>query len=217
MVSKRTRISVIGLDFRIVHFILMLGSAFLLYSALGLDEDEGGFSTGLNMYYLHRNIGLLWGAVLVIYALYVVTVKRRARILEPIGRPIGEQIREGFSVVLKYFFHIRMSERVRTKMGRHNVMASYAFVFLILGLFLLAAGGLGMVLSPANMENEFFLAIHVGGAALLALFVVAHGFAVLNKSNRPLIRAVMFDGTVKKEWVDFSMPVYSKELERNNR
>lgn len=216
MTFRKIRIPVISFDFRIIHFILMIGSALLLFSALGLDDDEGPVSAGLNMYLLHRNFGLIWGAILVTYGVFVVIKKRRVKILEPLGRPLGEQIREGFSVILKYFFHIRVSEKIQAKMGRHNVMASYAFLMLILGLFLLGIGGVGLSLAtPGNSENEVLLAIHLGGVGLLALFVLAHGFAVINRSNWPLIRAVLFDGKVRKDWAEYSMPTYTKELTLN--
>ncbi len=216
MSGTRERISVIGLDFRFMHLILILGSAFLLYSALGADDDgDGIISTGLNLYYLHRYVGLVWGALIILYGIYALIRRRKVRILEPIGRPILEQIREGFSVVGKYFLNIRISDRVRSKMGRHNVMASYAFVMLIFGFLLLAIGGLGMIYLPGGgEENDFWLGIHIAGAGLLVLFVLAHGFAVMNRVNWPLIPAVFFNGKVSREWAEKSMPRYVSEIDR---
>lgn len=215
MSRVKDRVHVIGLDFRIMHVILILGSAFLLYSALGADDDERIVSSGLNLYFLHRYVGLVWGFLLVMYGIYALIRRRRVRILEPLGKPIIEQIKEGFSVIGKYFLNIRISEGVRSKMGRHNIMASYAFVMLLFGFLMLAVGGLGMIYLPGGGdENDFFLGIHIAGAGLLVLFVLAHGFAVLNKSNWPLLSAVFFNGKVRKEWADHSMPRYMLETVR---
>lgn len=199
-----------------MHIMLILGAAFLLYSALGADDDERFVSRGLNLYYLHRYVGLLWGSLIICYGIYTVIRRRRVRILEPIGRPIMDQIREGFSVVGKYLLNIRISEQVRSKMGRHNVMASYAFVMLLFAFFLLGIGGLGLVYFPGGGdENDLWLGIHLAGAGLLVLFVLAHGFAVLNRVNWPLIPAVFFSGRVRREWAEKSMPGYLAEADKN--
>ncbi len=214
MPAARERISIIGLDFRFMHIILILGAAFLLYSALGLDDEERFVSSGLNLYYLHRYVGLIWGAIIIFYGLYALA-RRRVRILEPIGRPIVDQIREGFSVVGKYFLNIRISDRVRSGMGRHNVMASYAFVMLIFAFLLLGIGGLGLIYLPGGgEENDFWLGIHLAGAGLLALFVLAHVFAVLNRVNWPLVAAVFSTGKVRREWAEKSMPRYTAEADK---
>ena len=212
MSGNRDRISVIGLDFRFMHIILILGSAFLLYSALGADDESGFVGSGLNLFYLHRYVGLLWGFLILIYGFYAIIRRRKVRILEPLGKPILDQIREGFSVVGKYFLNIRISDGVRSKMGRHNVMASYAFVMLLFGFLLMGVGGLGLILIPAGEENDFWLGMHIAGAGLLVLFVLAHGFAVLNRVNWPLIPAVFFHGKVKKEWAEKSMPGYMADV-----
>ncbi len=198
-----------------MHIMLILGAAFLLYSALGADDDERFVSSGLNLYYLHRYVGLLWGTLIIVYGVYTLIRRRRVRILEPIGRPIIEQIREGFSVIGKYFLNIRISDQVRSRMGRHNVMASYAFVMLLFAFLLLGVGGLGLVYFPGGGdENDLWLGMHLAGAGLLALFVLAHGFAVLNRVNWPLIPAVFFNGKVRREWAEKSMPGYVSEVDR---
>lgn len=198
-----------------MHIVLILGAAFLLYSALGADDDERLVSSGLNLYYLHRYAGLLWGSLIILYGLYAIIRRRRVRILEPIARPIVEQVREGFSVVGKYFLNIRISEQVRSRMGRHNVMASYAFVMLMFAFLLLGIGGLGLMYFPGGgEENDLWLGIHLAGAGLLVLFVLAHVFAVMNKANWPLIPAVFLTGKVKREWAEKSMPGYVAGAER---
>lgn len=213
MSGTRERISIIGLDFRFMHIVLILGAAFLLYSGLGADDDNHFVSSGLNLYYLHRYFGLLWGMMIIFYGLYAVIRRRRVRILEPIGRPLMDQMREGFSVVGKYFLNIRISERVRSKMGRHNVMASYAFLMLIFAFLLLGIGALGLIYFPGGGdENDLWLGIHLAGAGLLVLFVLAHGFAVFNRTNWPLIPAVFLNGKVKREWAEKSMPNYTADI-----
>ncbi len=214
MSGTRDRISVIGLDFRFMHLVLILGSGFLLYSSLGADDESGFVSSGLNLFLLHRYVGLVWGFLIIFYGLYAIVRKRKVRILEPIGRPILEQIREGFSVVGKYFLNIRISDRVRVKMGRHNVMASYAFVMLLFGFLLLGVGGLGLIFMPGSgEENDFWLGVHIAGAGLLVLFVLAHGFAVMNRVNWPLIPAVFLHGKVSRIWAEKSMPSYMAEAQ----
>lgn len=215
MARLGNRIKVIGVDFRIFHIFLMLGSAFLLYSALGADDgDEGAIviSGAWNLFLLHRYIGLLWGTMIVIYAITRASRGKSLHILEPLGKPVMVQIRESFSIMGRYFLGIRISERVRSTMGRHNVMASYAFVMLAFGILFLGAGGIAMVILPQDSAGyEIYLGIHILGAGLLSLFVLAHGFAVINKENRPLLKAVFFNGKVDREWAEESMPAHRLE------
>lgn len=206
------RISVIGLDFRIMHIFLILGLGLLLFTALGIGDDGRSLSQGLNFFLLHQYIGIAWGILIVFYAFYSLFRRRRVRILEPLSRPIGEQVREGFSVVGKYFLNIPVSNTVKSGMGRHNVMASYAFVMLLTGIVLLGAGGIGMILvNRGNFEDSFFLGVHLAGVGLIALFVLAHLFAILNRSNWPLIPAVFLHGKVRREWAEESMPAYTED------
>lgn len=215
MVNPTERIRIIGLDFRLMHLFLIAGAGFLLFSALGIDDDGDFVRSTYNMFYLHRNFGLIWGFGIILYGLYAIARRRKTHILESIKRPIGEQVLEGFSVIGKYFFGRRISERVRTKMGRHNVMASYAFVMMGFALLLLATGGIGMIMSQQeNGPYEFYLVIHVAGAALLGLFVLAHLFAVINRSNWPLLTAVFSTGRVKRSWALKAMPGYFKRTEK---
>lgn len=215
MYKNSEKVTLIGVSFRIFHVILVLGSAFLLYSALGLDDDEVMVEGAMNMFYLHRNVGLVWGGVILIYALYAVLRKRKIGILEPLGKSVGTQVREAFSIIGRYFFGQRIPEKVRVSMGRHNILASYAFLFLVLGLLLLGAGGLGLIFYGEDSAfGDLFLGAHILGAGILAFFVLAHFFAVINKENRPLLFAVFTNGRVKKEWVERSMPKYAGERYR---
>lgn len=209
MTVTPSKIKLIGLDFRLMHPILIVGSAFLLYSALTMDDDGEILRGGYSMFILHRYLGLLWGFLILLYAVYAIFKKKHVHILQPITRPFKEQILEGFSVTAKYFFGRRISDRVRSGMNRHNVMASYAFVGLVFGLFLLAAGGIGMMSSTSDSGfYEIYLAVHVAGAGILLLFVLAHIFAVFNRSNWPLLKAVFTTGKVKESWAMLSMPGY---------
>lgn len=212
MAGTGIRVTVIRWQFRIFHVFLILGSAFLLYSALGADDDTRIISSAWNLFLLHRYIGLLWGALILIYSIYSVARRRSFGILEPLKKPVIEQITESFSIIGRYFFGRRISENVRRKMGRHNVLASYAFILLVLGLLALGFGGMGLIISPHETGlYEVYLGIHVLGAGMLALFVLAHGFAVINRANRPLLRAVFSDGKVGKDWMDEAMPSHTEE------
>lgn len=215
MYKNSEKITLIKASFRIVHIIMVLGSAFLLYSALGLDDDGRVVSGALDMFSLHRNIGLIWGVILLAYGFYAVLRKRRIGILEPLGKPFGIQVREGFSIIGRYFLGQSIPARVRTSMGRHNILASYAFLFLLLGLFFLGTGGLGLILyGEDSAYSDLFLGAHILGAGMLSLFVLAHFFAVINRENRPLLLAVFTNGRVKKEWVERSMPRYYDDRSR---
>ncbi len=204
------RVRVINGSFRVFHVFLVIGTLFLAYSSLGLDDGDGVVTAHLSMFYLHRYIGLIWGAMVVAYGLSR-AYKRHFTILEPLGKPIIIQIKEGFSIIGRYFFGRQISRKVRSNMGRHNVLASYAFLMLLFGLLLLAVGGIGLILSPrGDGFNELYLGIHVAGAALLALFVLAHFFAVMNRENWPLLRAVFTDGKVREKWMEEKMPTYTR-------
>lgn len=216
MNSDQDKLKLIGLDFRLLHIILIMGSGFLLYSALSMDDDGEAVHSVYNMFILHRYIGLLWGLIITIYAIYAISRKKQLHILEPISNPLNDQIKEGFSVIGKYFFGRHISEKVRKKMGRHNVMASYAFVMMTFGLFLLAVGGIGMISFQTDSGlYELCLGIHLAGAGLLALFVLAHLFAVINRSNWPLLGAVFTTGRVGKSWARQTMPKHITENSQN--
>lgn len=214
MVSLGNRITVIGRDFRVFHIFLILGSAFLLYSALGADDGGEGaiISSAGNLFLLHRYIGLLWGFMILAYVLVRTSRRNSVHILEPLRKPVMMQIRESFSIIGRYFFGIRISEGVRSGMGRHNILAAYAFLMLAFGILFLCVGGLALILLPPEGPGyEVYLGIHVLGAGLLSLFVLAHGFAVINRENRPLLKAVFSDGKVDKDWAEDSMPAHRLE------
>lgn len=209
MESSGSRLNLIPRDFRLVHMMLIAGSGFLLYSALGIDDDHRVINGIANMFYLHRYVGLLWGAAVASYGVYALLRRRRTGILEPLSRPVAEQVREGFSVIGRYAFNRRISERVRSGMGRHNIMASYAFLGMLCGFLLLGIGGVGLILVTSDSGiYSIFLGIHILGAGFLSLFVLAHLFAVFNKANRPLLFAVFSHGRVPKDWAEESMPGY---------
>lgn len=212
MDGNSRNIKLIRWDFRLIHIALLAGSAFLLYSALGLDDGRRALQGTLDMFILHRYVGLAWGILISAYGLFIVMRRRRLAILEPLRKPVHEQISEGISVVGRYLLNSRISDRTRSRMGRHNVMASYAFLVMLLGLVLLGVGGLGLILlAPDTFIYEIFLGTHILGAGFLSLFVVAHLFAVVNRHNRPLLRAVFTDGKVNASWVDETMPKYGED------
>lgn len=206
------RLALIEWDFRLFHILMITGSGFLLFSALGIDDEQRVISGVANMYYLHRYIGLMWGIAIALYAICALAKGRKVRILEPLSRPLIEQIREGFSIIGRYFLGRGISEKVRAGIGRHNILASYAYIVMLLGFAFLGIGGFGMIFFPPdNRLFEILLGIHVLGAGLLSLFVLAHLFAVLNRANRPLILAVFFHGKVARKWAEESMPKYIAE------
>ncbi len=212
--SSGNSILVVRWHFRIIHVIMLLGSAFLAYSALGLDDDGRAINGALSMFFLHRYVGLAWGALLVLYGITRMA-GRRVTLLDPLRKPIGEQVREGLSVVGRYFFGISISQRVRSKMGRHNVLAAYAFLGLVFGLLLLGVGGLGLVLLPGETGlSEVFIGIHILGAGLLVLFVLAHIFAVINKENLPLLKAAFGNGRISRDYLESHMPAFNAERRR---
>lgn len=212
MKDSANRLTLIRKDFRLFHIFLITGAGFLLYSALGIDDDRRVINGVANMFYLHRYIGLIWGVAITVYAIYALARHRKIRVLEPLSKPFMDQVREGFSIIGRYFFGRTISQRVKSGIGRHNILASYAFVIMLVGFIFLGTGGFGMIFAaPVNGAYELFLGIHVLGAGLLTLFVLAHLFAVLNKANRPLIIAVFFHGKVTSKWAEESMPNYISE------
>lgn len=215
MDGRSLRITVIKLKFRIFHIVLMIGSAYLLYSGLGADDHGGVFSmVPMNLYMLHRYVGIAWGIVVAAYAYAATRKSMRIRILDPIRKPMGQQIAEGLSVVGKYLLGRNMPEHVRRGMGRHNVMASYAFLLMAGGIILLGVSGLFLLtMSRGNIIYEAFLALHVLGTGMLALFVLMHLGAVFNRHNRPLLKAVFSDGKVNREWAEHTMPLHLAEEE----
>lgn len=212
MANYGERTVLIGRSFRAFHVFLILGSGLLLLSALGSDDGREVITGSINMFLLHRYAGLAWGAIVLIYGLISILRRKRLEILEPLRRPIMEQIVEAFSVIGRYFFGRRISDRVRRKMGRHNVLAAYAFVLMATGIVFLGIGGIGLIATQHDtISYEIYLGIHVLGAGMLILFVLAHVFAVINRENRPLLKAVFTDGKVRSHWAAEQMPEHRDE------
>lgn len=157
----------------------------------------------------HRFIGIMWGLLLTVYALYVL-IFRRVEVLRPLGRPFKEQLREVKAVLSHYM----AGRPLNVELDRHNILVSYLFLLLFVAVAMLSVSGVaivyGDVLGLSTDAVRLMLLLHDLGFALALLFVFLHLFAVTHPSNRPLLNAMFGDGKVDVAWLAKHMPRYVK-------
>lgn len=201
--SVSERIKLMNLDYRIVHF-LMVVSLFALLATGPSDEGRGNMT-------FHVDFGFVWGGALVAYAAYLVA-RHRVRLFDALKSPISSQMRDGFAVVRRYTLGTPYPDDVKKRSGRYNVLATYASLVLVLSFIPLTVGGVGMVfLQRGSSLYELMKILHVGGVGLIALFFLAHFFAVIHADNRPLLRAMFTNGRVPADWAREHLSAHVQE------
>ena len=157
----------------------------------------------------HRFIGFVWGALLIVYAMYLL-VFRRIEIFKPLAKPLSQQIKEVKAITSHYMFGKPMPPQVAQSLDRHNVLVSYMAIVLITAVMLLSISGVALVfketLGLGPSVALLLLLLHDVGFVLGLLFVALHLFAVLHPANRPLLAAMFGDGTADLAWLRAHMP-----------
>ena len=192
-----------SLDYREVHFLAIISIGALLATG----SSEHGFS----LLTFHIDFGLLCGTVVAVYSL-IVLAKHRVRLFDLFRNSIKSQVKESFAVLGKYLLGTPYPVEVKSRMGRYNVLASYASLILALSFAPLTIGGVAMIfLQRGTLLYEEMKILHVFGVGLIALFFLAHIFTVFNPENRPLLRAMFSSGRVQLEWAKEHLAKYIRK------
>ncbi len=236
MVERRSeeRVEIISLSYRLAHtlnlffwsFLAVSGSVLLLieyfswfayavgYPAavlLGLDPSVAAVTMGAQILrILHRIFGILWGALIITYGVYLVAF-RKLEILWTLRKPLREQIAEAKALVGRYLLGKPLPKEVEEKLERRNVLVAYLTLLLAVSFALMAISGSAMAFLPLTVEqHRLMLLLHDLGFYLSLLFVYFHLFAVLHPENAPILRAMFGDGTLSVEEARKHMPQWLK-------
>lgn len=179
-----------------------------LAGVLGLDPVAAG---GMLFRTSHRFLSHVWGAVLIVYAIYLLAF-RRVEVFKPLKKPLKMQIREAKALAAKYLLGREIPSDVASNLDRHNVMVAYMSLVLLIGLALLSISGVALVyqdvLGLTPTQAMLMLLLHDVGFVLSLLFVALHLFAVLHPANRPLLLAMFGSGKVDAKWAEKHMFKY---------
>lgn len=167
----------------------------------------------------HRFLGEIWGVLLIVYAVYLLAF-RRIHVFDALRKPLSQQIREAKALANHYVFGKPLPEDVAKSLERHNVLAAYITIVLVVGIVLLSISGVLLVYSNAlGLSVAVFrdlLMLHDIGFYLVLLFIFFHLFAVLHPASRPLLNAMFGYGKVALEWAQRHMPNYLKHVKRSD-
>lgn len=234
--GERAEVEVASVGYRLVHWLnliffltlLLTGLvlleievfAYLVYpfgvplaSLLGLDASTGPITAGVQVSrFIHRLAGLIWGVLVTTYALYVI-VSGKLEIVRALRKPLRQQAREAVALLNHYILGRELPDDVRRGLDRHNVLAAYLTVLLVVGVILVGSSGLVMAygnLTPA--QHRLMLLLHDLGFYLTVIFLIGHVFAAFHPTNTPLLKAMFADGRVSLEWAKEHMPAYLERI-----
>jgi formate dehydrogenase subunit gamma len=109
---------------------------------VGLGQETGAVTIGVEVTgAIHRFTGPLWGALLVVYGIYLV-VTRKILVFEPLKKPMKQQIREAIALLNHYALSKPLPKDVEENLERHNVLVSYLTIVLIVAFILVEAAAL---------------------------------------------------------------------------
>jgi len=166
---------------------------------------------------IHMFLGVSWGLFLAAYGAYLLAF-RRVRMFDALRKPVGQQIREASALIKHYLLGKPLPEDVAKNLERHNVLATYVTIILLIGLAItLTTGALmayGNALGLSRSDFRLLGGIHELGFRIMLIFVFLHLFAVLHPSNRPLLVAMFGKGRVPLEWAQKHMPRFLSRVQR---
>jgi formate dehydrogenase subunit gamma len=200
-------------DYRLVHLVAIISLFALLLTGI---LRPGSFNLGLTFLSFHIDFGIISGVVLAIYCIFL-KVKDRVRLFDAFRNSISIQIKEASAILGYYLSGSPYSEGMKQGLSRHNILAAYASLGLGLSFIPLTTGGIALIFVQRGTSlYEEMKVLHVFGVGLIALFFLMHLFAVSNRDNRPLLKAMFSNGRVPLEWAWEHMPAYLRRLQKNN-
>jgi len=176
---------------------------------VGLSQETGAVTVGVEVARaIHRFTGPLWGALLIVYGIYLV-ITRKILVFEPLKKPIKQQIREAIALLNYYALGKPLPKDVEEDLERHNVLVSYLAIVLIIAVILVGGSGAAMIyLNLTPDQHRIMLLLHDIGFYLSILFTLAHIFAFTHPANIPILKAMFTDGRVALKWAEKHMPRY---------
>jgi formate dehydrogenase subunit gamma len=205
------KIKIMGREYRIIHLLNIFAGFALLFTGLG--SSPGLFHTFLPFSALfHTYLGLTSVLVIATYGAILIGINR-VRLFDGFRKKVSEQFEEAKAIVRNYTIGASLPTDVRKGMARHNVLASYASVLLIIGFGELALSGLLLIFLNSGSElYKTMLLVHNTGVYLTAAFFFLHLFAVLKGENRPLLSAVFTNGKVSLNWAKDHMEKFLEKI-----
>lgn len=184
------------------RFMYAVGQALSTLTGLKVDPVMAGIEWARTW---HRIVGIVWGLLLITYLIYYLAFNRKFHIFKPIIRGLGTQIREAKALSNLYIKGEPLPGDVARQLKRYNVFVGWLYtVVLIPAVILLSVSGVALLyreqLGLSISQVRLMLALHDTGFVLGVLFLLLHLFASLHPANRPLLRAVFFDGGVPEDW-----------------
>ncbi len=190
--DSTSQLRLMSLDYRLIHAATIVSIGALLLT--------GSRERGLSLLQFHIDFGLLSVAVLGVYSL-IMLLKHRVWLFDALREPVSSQIREGLAIARKYSLGTPYPPEVQSRMGRHNILATYASLVLVLSFIPLMGGGIAMVfLQRGTTVFELARFLHLMGVGLIGLFFLVHVLAVFHPENWPLLKAMFSSGRVPIEW-----------------
>ncbi len=163
----------------------------------------------------HRFLGHVWGALIIIYPLYLLA-SRRITTFSPMKKPLSKQIKEAIIISKHYAAGKTLPKEITEDMDRHNILVAHTAILLIISSILLAVSGVAMVYKDAlgiGLEGfRLMLLLHDVGFGLGILYVLLHVFATFHPTNRPLLLAMFGDGRVSLTWARNHMPKFVEKI-----
>jgi len=176
---------------------------------VGLSQETGAITVGAEVARaIHRFTGPLWGALLIVYGIYLVAA-RKILVFEPLKKPFRQQIREAIALLNHYALGKPLPKDVEENLDRHNVLVSYLTIVLIIAFILVGGSGAAMIyLNLTPEQHRVMILLHDIGFYLSILFTLAHIFAVTHPANLPTLKAMFTNGRVALRWAEEHMPRY---------
>ncbi len=234
--NEEREVEVMSLSYRVIHaanlilFVSLMVSGTMLYaleatswfaygigqpltSLLGSNTDPvvAGVQWARTW---HRVVGIAWGVMITIYAIYTVLFSR-VSVFDGLRKPFRQQLKEAKALAKMYALGEPLPDDVKRNMGRHNVFVGYLFIILLVAVILLSVSGVLLVyaepLALSTSSIRLMYLLHDIGFALSILFFLLHTFAVLMPQNRPLLIAMFSSGRIPVRWLREHMPLYIRE------
>jgi len=180
---------------------------------VGLSQETGAITVGAEVARaIHRFIGPLWGAFLIVYVLYLV-ITRKIFVFKPLRRPLRDQIREAIALSNQYALGKPLPRDVEENLDRHNVLVAYLTILLVVSFILVGGSGAAIIyLNLTPDQHRLMMLLHDIGFYISILFTLAHIFAVTHPANVPILKAMFTNGMVSLEWAEKHMPRHIRRI-----
>ena len=199
-------------EYRVIHALTFLGALALLFTGLGSTPSDirSFLYQGSAKSLIHIALGITSIITLTVYGAYLMNI-HGIRLFDGLKKPVSGQSEEAKAVLRNYILGTHLPTNIKQGMARHNVLASYSSILLVVGFAQLMTSGVLLIFLKSGSMYESMLQIHNIGVYLTAIFFFLHLFAVLKGENRPLLRAAFTNGKVPLIWARDHMERFLKK------